>query len=175
MLVNFDGLTLLINWIRWSNLKYKKERNYRSDLIYHSKYRLLSFELIRKTCEGLNCKLTSVICDEEGRGYVSNTKTQLDCKYLCADQFEHSTFPPFTLLRPLPLCRSFCDRRTFWILELWVRSVTNWLKKRYPTKSIGWNESPHYTSHEVFCTSISLVTAHLHWSSLYFNIISRSN
>ena len=103
MLVKFDGLTVLINWIRWCNLKYKKERNYTSDSIYHSKYRLLSFKLIRKTCEGLNCQLTSVICDEEGRGFVSNTKTQLDCKYLCADQFEHSTFPPFSA--PLPLLR----------------------------------------------------------------------
>ena len=103
MLVKFDGLSVLINWIRWCNLKYKKERNYRSDSIYHSKYRLLSFKLIRKTCEGLNCQLTSVICDEEGRGFVSNTKTQLDCKYLCADQFEHSTFPPFSA--PLPLLR----------------------------------------------------------------------
>ena len=114
MLVKFDGLTVLINWIRWCNLKYKKERNYRSDLIYQSKYTLLYFELIRKTCEGLNCKLTSVICDEEGRGYVSNTKTQLDCKYLCADQFEPSTFPPSTsslLLKPTVFLASFLSLR----------------------------------------------------------------
>ena len=114
MLVKFDGLTVLINWIRWCNLKYKKERNYRSDLIYQSKYTLLYFELIRKTCEGLNCKLTSVICDEEGRGYVSNTKTQLDCKYLSADQFELSTFPPSTyslLLKPTVFLASFLSLR----------------------------------------------------------------
>ena len=110
--VNFDWLTVLINWISWCKLKWKKKCNYRSDLIYHSKYRLLSFEFTRKTCEGLTFKQTCVICDEEGRGYVSNIKTQLDCKYLCADQFEPLTFsllptpsplaPPHLLLPPPP-------------------------------------------------------------------------
>ena len=71
----------MINWKSWWNLKYKKKCNYRSDLIWHNKYRLLSFELTRKTCRGLNFKLSSFICDEEERGNVSNIKTQLDCKY----------------------------------------------------------------------------------------------
>ena len=91
LLANFDEINLMINWKSWWNLKYKKKCNYKSDLIWHNKYRLLSFELTRKTCRGLNFKLSSFICDEEERGNVSNIKTQLDCKYLCANQVEPST------------------------------------------------------------------------------------
>ena len=123
MLVNFDGLTMLINWIRWCHLKYKKERNYTSDSIYHSKYRLPSFKLIRKTCEGLNCQLTSVICDEEGRGYVSNTKTQLDCKYLCADQFEPLTPPP-------PLNKRRKKTGTENVMNAYYTASLAWLEER---------------------------------------------
>ena len=71
ILVNFERIALLINWICWSKLKYKQKYNYRSDLIYFSKYKLLSLELISRSCEeGLNFILRSVTCDEEGRGKV---------------------------------------------------------------------------------------------------------
>ena len=51
MLVNFDGLTLLINWISWCNLKYKKKRNYRSDFYIPQQIQIALFWINQKNMQ----------------------------------------------------------------------------------------------------------------------------